>query len=213
MDWIRRIHFLGFVTDPTGYYKAADICLDALPQPSLGATVISAIVGISCPLFKYGAASIFDIRNFIRFGLYDEHIGDLKSENEYLEKLEFLVNNPDIRLNIAADIRETYFRMSSREAIRRDINEMLELAGNMAHAPGRIPNGVYHDDADSVEIAGMSELQELSDAMYHFKKYFTLRDKIRLMLLLSAKPVYLMDILKLGAASSKSRMKALFSGT
>ena len=32
----RRIHFLGFVTDPTGYYKAADICLDALPQTLAG---------------------------------------------------------------------------------------------------------------------------------------------------------------------------------
>ena len=74
----RRLHLVGAVTDPTVYYNAADICLDALPQPSLGGTLYATLIGMACPLYKYGPGNVFHSKH-IQLPLYRKHIGDPKT--------------------------------------------------------------------------------------------------------------------------------------
>lgn len=174
----KRFHLVGMVSDPSDYYKAADICLDALPQPSLGGTLFSTLIGMACPLYKYGAANVFNGNNFVQAKLYEQCIGTLKNEKEYLKKLDFLVNNPDIRSAIATEIREGIFMEHSKGLYLEIIRELLVLADNTNHAPRKIPDGLYYYDADSAEIADASSLQDLSSTFKYFETYLNKRDKI-----------------------------------
>jgi glycosyltransferase involved in cell wall biosynthesis len=206
----QRVHFLGPVSDPSEYYKAADICLDALPQPSLGGTMYSTLIGMACPLLKYGVFNVFNSRNFGVAKLYERHIGTVRNEKEYLKKLEFLINNPDIRFQIAKEIREDYIRLSSKDSIAKNINEMLKHANDLEHLPGRIPDGFYSCDADSAEIADTSSLQDLFSIFRYFERYLTMKDKITIVSRLLTKFIYCMDILKLAGISLKNTVKTLY---
>lgn len=48
-----RAHFYGVVADPHPYYLAADVCLDAFPLPSIGATLESVLYGEAFPVLAY----------------------------------------------------------------------------------------------------------------------------------------------------------------
>jgi glycosyltransferase involved in cell wall biosynthesis len=205
----QKIHFLGPVTDPSDYYKAADICLDALPQPSLGGTYFSTIIGMACPLLKYGVFNVFDSRNFGKVKSYEQYIGTVRNEKEYLNKLEFLIHNPDIRFQIAKEIRDDYIKKSSKDVFAEQINEMLQHANNIKHLPGKIPEGFYYYDADSAEIADTSSLQDLSSMFRYFVNYLTMRDKAIIVSRLSAKFIFCSDILKMARISLKNRVKTL----
>lgn len=204
-----KIQFVGPVSDPSPYYKAADICLDAIPQPSLGGTWFSTLIGMSCPLYKYGAGNIFNSRNFTDVKLYAEHIGDLENEEEWLDKIEFLINNPDLRIAIAREFREHYLRNHSQQVIVRNINKMLDFVGKLRHTAGRIPHGIFHKDADSAEIAAASSLQRLTEVMVYFAAYLGFRDKIAILLRIAVRFICWGEILQIVWKSSRSRVKSL----
>ena len=205
-----RIHFLGPVSDPDDYYKAADICLDALPQPSLGGTLFATLIGMACPLFKYGVSSIFNAKNFMELKVYEEYIGNVTNERQYLDKLEFLINRPDIRIKIASELREKFVKMISKDSISGSIQEMLNLTDNKRHVSGRIPKGVYFNDADSAEIAETCSLQDLSATIQYFDEYFNIKDKISVIAHLSVSLIHCPDILKLAQTLLINRIKNLF---
>jgi glycosyltransferase involved in cell wall biosynthesis len=192
-----RIHFLGPVSDPSDYYKAADICLDALPQPSLGGTFFSTLIGMACPLHKYGKANVFNCRNLSESKLYGQHIGTPQNENKYLDKLEFLIKNPDIRIQIAEEIRDEYIRMYSKESLAKHIKQMLRVADDLEHTPRMIPAGIYHHDADSAEIADAGFLQDLCSTLDYFDSYLSRRERITILIQLSTKLVHTLDVMKL----------------
>jgi hypothetical protein len=192
-----RIHFLGHVNDPRDYYKAADICLDALPQPSLGGTSYATLVGLAAPLFKYGASNIFNGKNFNTAELYERYIGTMNNEKEFLDKLEFLIANPDIRLQIAEEIRKEYVTMYCKDKITGNLEQLFRLSGEMQHLPRRIPDGSFFRDPDSAEIADTGFLQSLPDVFTCFRKYLTFRDRMTILAGLSAKSTHCLDASKL----------------
>jgi hypothetical protein len=199
----RRIHFVGVVSDPTIYYLASDICLDALPQPSLGATLYSTLIGMSCPLFKYGKVNMFNTRKFLGAKLYDKYVGDSSCEGEYLNKLEFLIDNPKVRIEIANEIRGDYMRTHSSDVFIDNIYKMLDFTKEMKHQPVKISDGICHYDDDSAEIAAASYYQDLSSVINHFDEYLSVSDRIIVVSLLSSKSVSLKDIVLYGWAILK----------
>lgn len=205
----QRIHFVGVVSDPSEYYVAADICLDALPQPSLGATLYSTLIGMACPLFKYGNGNIFNTRRFMEAKLYDEFIGDMENEEEYLNKLGFLISNPDIIIEIANEIRNQYINTHSNDVFIENIKTMLGNTENLIHQHGKIPDGIYYHDVDNAEIADASPLQDLSSILYYFDNYLSITDKMNIVANLSTKYLYGIDILRLAGAFVKSNVKKL----
>jgi hypothetical protein len=205
------IHLVGDVTDPIEYYKAADISLDVLPTPSLGAIWISVVMGMCCPLLKYGITNVFNSNNVIESKLYEKFIGSLRNEKEYLKKLEFLISNPNIRFEIAKEIREHAIKTYSDDIITKHIEEMLDLANDIKHMPRMIPDGVYRYDNDSAEIASASLSQDLYSKNRYFQKYLNVRDEITIMLSLSTKFIYVIDVLKLALTILKNRITKLYS--
>ncbi|MDD2944096.1 MAG: hypothetical protein PHC51_14160, partial [bacterium] len=204
-----RIHFVGVVSDPSDYYKAADICMDALPQPSLGATLYATLIGMACPLFKYGAGTIFNTRKFLEARLYDRYIGDTDSESELLGRLEMLINNPELTVAIAKEIRDSYIESHSHEAFIANITALIDTAGKMTHTPGRIPEGVYHSDRDSAEIADICPLQDLAGMFNYFGDYFDVKDKIAILAVLSSRCMYGIDIVTFAGTALKNKVQKL----
>lgn len=201
-----KIHFLGPVSDPSDYYKAADICLDALPQPSLGGTLYSALIGVACPLYKYGAAHVFNCRNLSGTTVYEQYVGSPRNEHEYLDKLEFLIEHPDIRKQITEEIREEYVSMYSKESLGTYFKQMLNAADGLEHAPRMIPVGVCHRDADSAEIADAGFLQDLHSTLSHFDSYLSRAEKAAILMQLLGKPGYTVDIIRLVLNVLRSRV-------
>ena len=202
-----RIHFLGFVDDPTDYYKAADICLDALPQPSLGGTIYAALIGLACPMFKYGASNVFNGKNLFTSSLYGRYVGMVNSEAEYLDKLEFLADNHLIRIGIAEEIRSEYLAISTKESLAKTVKETLSSAKFLKHTPLPIPDGKYFRDADSAEIADAGFVQNLHGTFMHFDRYLTLWDKLTFLTKLLISPCYSRDVIKLVVTILRNRMK------
>lgn len=203
-----KIHFLGPVSDPSDYYKAADICLDALPQPSLGGTYFSSLIGMACPLYKYGTAHIFNCRNLSGTKLYGQYVGTPSTEHDYLDKLEFLIRNPEVRRQITEEIREEYVSMYSKESLRRYFKQMLKAANNLKHTPRMIPSGVYHHDADSAEIADACFLQDIHSILVFFDRYLSRWDKLAILTQLSIKSVFTRDVMKLVQNSLVNSLKS-----
>ena len=204
-----KIHLLGPVSDLTDYYKAADIYLESLPQPSTGATLTSTPIGMCCPLLKYGAGTVFSTISAIESTLYEKYIGHLENEEEYLDKLEFLINDPNARFEIAREIRENYIRSHSSNVIDRHMREMLELTDDIKHSPKRIPAGFYFCDGVSAEIAGNSALQNLDGVIWHFEKFLNIRDKIAIISLLSTQLIHWIDILRYLLTWSRNRIASI----
>lgn len=201
-----RIHFCGFVDRPDDYYKAADICLDALPQPSLGATLYAALIGLACPVFKYGHSNMFNGKNFIESPLYRQQIGTLDTEKEYLDTIGFLIGNPEIRIRIAEEIRAGYCRRSSNAGLCRTIQGALEQADALQHSPRTIPVGTHHRDADSAEIADAGALQDLHSRLSYFDGYLSHAEKIAILAQLALKPGYTGDVMQLTKKLMKNKL-------
>ncbi len=190
-----RIRFLGYVSDPVSYYLAADICLDAMPQPSLGATLYAALVGMACPLYKYGAGRVFNGCSFIDARRYHEYLGDPLDEATYLNQLGFLIANPQVRQEITSEIRQRYLRRHNGKRLTQQLLRLFQLSGALPHCPAPLPDGICHKDIDSVEIAAASALQTLPEALQYFDAYLSRMDKLRILVRLLITPGHTSDVL------------------
>ncbi len=205
-----KIHFLGYLADPDDYYRAADICLDALPQPSLGATLYATLIGMACPMYKYGSGLVFNSRNFSDTKLYDQHVGSVQNEEEYLEKLGFLIEHPEIRQQIAAEIRHDYVTLYSREQVAQNLARMFDAAERLEHAPAMIPDAQFRCDTESAEIADAGCLQDVYGSLLYFDGCFSLKDKALVLARLLVNPLYGIEVLELAGRLLLRKAKALF---
>lgn len=204
-----RIHFLGYVADPITYYLAADICLDAMPQPSLGGTLYAALAGMACPLYKYGAGRVFNGCSFIDARRYQEYLGNPLDEATYLNRLDFLIANPQVRQEITADIRQRYLRRHNGKRLKQQLLHLFSLSGSMQHCPAPLPEGVCHRDVDSAEIAAASELQALPEALQYFDAYLSRLDKLRILALLLIRPAHIASVFQYCISHLAQRMTGL----
>lgn len=207
-----RIQFLGYVDDPTDYYRAADICLDALPQPSLGATLYATLIGMACPMYKYGVNRVFNTANFSGTRLYKEYVGAPETEEAYLNKLGYLIHHPEVRQQIAAEIRQEYATLYAKEQLEQNLIGMFEIADRLEHAPALISEGAYIRNADSAEIADAGSLQDIHGCLMFFDHYFGIPDKLAILARLLINPRYTGEVLQLVASRLKRKVRTLCSG-
>ncbi len=204
----QKIHFLGFVDDPTDYYRASDICLDALPQPSLGGTIYAALIGLACPVFKYGASNVFNGKNFFTASLYRRYIGTVNNELEYLDTLGFLIDNPELRIRIAEEIRDEYIRISTKESLAKTVKDTLHAARFLKHEPHGIPTGNYYCDSDSAEIADSGFVQNIHTTLHHFDRYLTRWDKVVILTRLLMLSEHSREVVLLVMTMLKNKLKS-----
>lgn len=206
-----RINYLGYLEDPADYYRAADICLDALPQPSLGATLYATLIGMACPLYKYGKVSIFNSLNFLEAGLYRRYVGQPETEEAYLERLAYLIEHPGVRTRIAAEIRQEYLALYSRERVAGNLERLFEVAGRLHHAPARLPEPSILRDEDSAEIADAGSLQDIRGSLQFFDGFYKAGEKVDLLARLVLKPSFTVEVLKLMATTLARKAQSLIA--
>lgn len=76
------VHLLGPVIDPGPFYRAADLCLESFPMPSLGAVAESVAYGEAFPVPVYGPSE-----NIVRVSQSPSLVYELppRTEEEYVE--------------------------------------------------------------------------------------------------------------------------------
>lgn len=177
---LSRVRFVGYQAQIHDYYLATDICLDSIPEPSLGATTMAAVIGLACPLYKYGRTNIFYAANFFHSELYNSLLGHSETLKEYLEKIEFLINNPGLRILIATEFRNYVLDKWSASSIKNNISNLLDLAKTVTHEINYITDNKTYFDENSHEIAGVSHLKSIYDIILYFRTYFNIRDLVRI---------------------------------
>ncbi len=166
---INRIHVCGYVTDLTTHYLAADICLEAMPQPSLGVQEIAPIIGLCCPFPKFGDSKVFRSHVLDGFGHYGKYFSKPMSERVFYERMSSFLRDPNLCLSVAEEIRADYQKNRSGEMLFRKINEMYTLLGAGSHKPKELISSPLFEDEENIEIAENSEVQNLKDMSNYWK--------------------------------------------
>lgn len=147
-----RARFVGYKDNLYDYYLAADICVDSIPEPSLGSTKMAAIVGLACPLFKFGGSGVYNY-NDLRYSSYRQYIGHNKNKDEFLDKLDLLIKHPEIRFEIASEIRNDYLLLNNEQQLTREIGSIVSLSKNQIHKINRYTFNKENINIEFEEIA------------------------------------------------------------
>ena len=180
-----NVRFVGHQPYLQNYYMASDICLDSIPEPSLGTTTMSAIIGLSCPLYKYGNTNVFYAANVFHSDLYNASIGRPVNLDEYLDKLGILINDPELRISIAREFRCNFVNRWSPKQIQENIQCLLKLSNDTIHQYNRLPENRVFIDENSNEIAEISHLRTFYDIIVHFLQYLSIKDILLILFSLS----------------------------
>jgi len=155
--------------DLTHFYLASDICLESMPQPSLGVQYEAPIIGLSCPFPKFGKSKVIRSQGFDRFKLYWEYFEKEMTENEFYDKLELFINNRKLCLDVAREIRLWYLSTKSDEILYNNLSDMYRLIDKISHTPTQLEKTIFYEDEQNIEIAERSELQNWSEVLEYWK--------------------------------------------
>jgi SAM-dependent methyltransferase len=158
-----------FIYDPTPdlkiFYLASDICLEAMPQPSLGVQLQAPIIGLSCPFPKYGKSKVFRSRMPSQSKLYSKHFGKEMTENEFYEKIQYFINNPQLCLAVAQEIRSNLIEQQYEQGLYENILKMYNEIDSLTHTTKFLEKTIFYVDQENNEIAERSELQSWSEVL------------------------------------------------
>jgi MoaA/NifB/PqqE/SkfB family radical SAM enzyme/GT2 family glycosyltransferase len=171
-----RLFFYQHITDLTNFYLASDICLESMPQPSLGVQILAPVIGLSCPIPKYGKSKVFNSNTLFESNLYNKHFGKGMSKNEFFEKLDLFIKDSQLRLEIAEEIRAHYLRSNSDHAIHEKLTELYKIIDSLNHTPKLLDETIFFKDEENIEIAERSEFQNLSQVIDYWRNELTKDD-------------------------------------
>ncbi len=172
-DLPERVIFHAQIPDLTNYYLASDICLEAMPQPSLGVQSHAPVIGLSCPVPKYGKSRVFRNHTLLQSDAYRRHFGEDMTREEFFEKLDGFIRNPELRMDVAREIRTDYLRHRADNALHAGLVEMYRILDSCDHRPEELREMVFFDDEENREIAERSELQSLDKVKQFWKNEIT----------------------------------------
>jgi hypothetical protein len=148
-----RCHFMGPVTDPLLYYRAADVCLESFPMPSLAAVIEAVAYGEAFPIPVYGAAqsvlrvSLSPVLNY-RYRPRDE--------DDYLTYISEILSHLPRAREEARNARLAMIEASGEWEPR--LAELNRRIDQLKHEPAEIPRSSMNDSDDSRELAALRPL-------------------------------------------------------
>jgi len=147
-----RVYYLGVMADPSLAYKAADVCLESFPIPSLGAVTQSVIVGEAFPVLMYGVGE-----NIARIDRTEHFSGvyRAKSEREYLSYVSELIANPKKTREAAKRMRKNLIEKDA--LFEEKLVSLYEHIDNHEHKPRLIPPGCFHYAEDNLFLSAQSK--------------------------------------------------------
>jgi hypothetical protein len=158
-----KIIFVKPVTDPLPYYRAADIFLESFPLSSLGALIECVVYGDACPLFAYGGdRGVLNSNNIFDPKL----IKKAQTENEYLQLLSHLLENPNSRFQLVKEIKDNIIIIENN--FENDLRKMLDSMNGVQHMPEKLPEGVFNPTVDDREVASLSLFKSIEDMLFFF---------------------------------------------
>jgi hypothetical protein len=167
-----RLMVYNYMTDLSNFYLAADLCLESMPQPSLGIQLQAPVVGLCCPFPKYGKSKVFKSHLLMQSTLYKNHFGGQFSKEEFFTKLDMFINNSELRIKTANEIRENYLNTRSDDLLFAKIEELYKIIDSITHTVQIQNETKFYIDEESIEIAERSELQDLSEVINYWKDEF-----------------------------------------
>lgn len=157
-----RVHFIGPVSDPKPYYRAADICLESFPMPSLGALTEAVAYGQAFPVPAYGAGESPLHVNQQRIAAITSRP---RTEEEYLRRVAELLENKVDTFQRAGELRATL--------IRDDIGfgdqfaALYERIDRLEHKPRLLPTTSCRVTPETLALASVTNPTEASRAISH----------------------------------------------
>lgn len=192
-----RVRFCGYLNDVSVYYKAADIFLESMPQPSFGGTIFSNMEGLACPLYKYGKNGIYSSENFIFSESYFKYLKHAKNQTEYFDNLHILISNKSIREEIALDLRNSLISMYNGDRFTQSIIDLFEYSRKIKHCHTLTNIRVPKPDKFDQEIAEGSLFKTMSEVFKHFKEFLDFNDKLRLVIACLIRRIHMRENLRL----------------
>jgi hypothetical protein len=152
-----RCHFIGPVIDPERYYRAADICLESFPMPSMGAFLESVAYGEAFPVPVYGEGE-----SILRPQLSPWLDGTYRprDERDYIDYIARLVSDLPAAREHAHQLRLSMVQFD--EDFGASLRKLNQAIDTMRHAPAEIPSSGMIDSYDSRMLAELMPLNLLT---------------------------------------------------
>jgi hypothetical protein len=146
-----RFHCVGPVIDPIPYYRAADVCLESFPMPSLGAVIEAVAYGEAFPVPVYGPGECVLRVSMAPVLSYSYRPVD---EDAYLAFVNSLLENRSETREKARQLRLSMIQYD--EGWGGVVDELNRFIDGLKHAPGEIPEVPMNDCSDCQILARMN---------------------------------------------------------
>jgi len=158
-----RCHFPGKVPAPFGYYRAADVCLESAPKPSLGGFLESVAYGEAMPVPYFSPAESILRPPYTPF----VSLPRTSDEASYLTYVENLLRHGGETRRKAQGLRDSVVTLD-RELpnLLQSINSALD---GLVHQPREIPTSGCLDSIDDVQRAEYAQGRDVSESFPFFK--------------------------------------------
>lgn len=152
----KRIHFCGVVNDPSLYQIAADIYLDGFPLGG-GLASIECVLAGACPVFAYSPLPLFTASRLLEF---DGAVEILKTESEYIDKVSELINDSQLRKDIAEKLKQRIIYFNSKNRYREYANATFQYLDTIKHQPFEIPQSDFKLDSEDNSLSILSDIHK-----------------------------------------------------
>jgi len=147
-----RCHLLGPVIDPVPYYRAADLCLESFPMPSLGIVAEAIAQGEAFPVPVYGTEGILRV----------SQVPLLKYRYRPLDEEDYVAYVSELSADLAGAREEARLARLSLQRIEQEWSARLEAINHavdrLKHASEELPSTARIDSDDSRILADLSPL-------------------------------------------------------
>lgn len=131
-----RLHMVGSVEDPELYRLAADLYLESFPFGSTTALLEAALAGLPVvPAYAPLCALLVANDDAVR-----DVLPNPSSEEEYLDRAEFLIRHPEARSALGALLRERVLTTHVGQGWLDQLATVYEETDKLVHVPRRIPD-------------------------------------------------------------------------
>jgi hypothetical protein len=159
LRWHKRVKFFGPVQDPRPYYRAADICLESFPMPSLGAVAEAVYYGEAYPVLSH-----CEFENILRPAI-PGWPARARTADEHLEKVRQLIGNLQGTRDAAHELRVLSAEQDRNPELQ--FERLYALAGSFPLVSKAIPDMKAQQDEDDLILAevGGNRLAECIDSI------------------------------------------------
>ena len=150
-----RLHFLGNMEDPSLYELSADLYLEGFPYGSFTALLETCALGV-CPVLMYATTPQLAVSENVGLQGIVENPCD---EDEYIKRVNWLIQNPEERRRIANLVKENVNRHHTGSGWQQYLQNIYEYLDRKTHKPGPIPNSDCMETDDDLNLSGFDQVQ------------------------------------------------------